>query len=290
MHMTKQDFAKISHTAILCAHARAKYTNIPFAKKIYETINNKPRTTTFIADQITKYNQNFRTQLSTLEGRYLAINDAIAKSKSSNIIEIASGISTRGLEYADKGYTYIETDLPEMIKLKENLLQKITNNQIQSNHHFRSLNALNQNELLATGKYMRQLSPEGSIALIQEGLLMYLAKSEQKKLRDNIATFLDKYSPNGTWITTDLSSREPKEKKAFKLIMNLISQNTNRKFKRFSDDSEAKEFLNEGGLTGAPLPNEPYIKNLSYAKKMRLNQNQISQVSDHYRAWTISLK
>lgn len=294
--MTDINFSRISSTALPCAHIRAKYTDIPFAKEIYKAAKKKGAkenlTISFMIDKIAPHNPSTRTQISIIEGRYTTTNEAIPSYKNPVILEIASGLSTRGLEYANKGIQYVETDLPEMIRLKEGLIKKITQNNTPQNHHFRSLNALDINALMRTGEYIRQISPDSPITIVQEGLLMYLTKDEKKILRDNIYKFLKKYSPNGNWVTTDLSSRKLSKVKGdllSKIAMRIISRNTKREFQRFNNDNEVTQFLHKGNLDGAPLPNKAISRNLSCRRKIKISDTLIDKVSNRYRAWIIHL-
>jgi len=294
--MGKDDFYKISSTALPCAHIRAKYTDIPFSKEMYEELE-KERTigipiVQFIINYLASHNPSTKTQISVLEGRHFTTNDAIQLDPQPAILEIASGISTRGLEFSARGIPYIETDLPGMIKLKEGLVRRITGDNVSPNHYFKSLNALDTDEFMRTGERIRSVAQNNPITIVQDGLLMYYTPEEKRALRDNIYRFLKEYSPDGTWVTTDLSSRDlAKVRGDFlsKIAMKIISRKAKRKFQRFSSDEEVIQFLNNGNLFGYPLPSKSVSRNLACRKKAKIDKDLIDMVSDRYRAWVVHI-
>ena len=123
---TLKNFNKISSTALLCAEVKAKYTDLPYAEEIYKLISeNQKKQNEIIDPSFLKYATNdslFKTNLSLLEGRHLAINDAIDNLSGCPILELSAGLSSRGLEFSNR--FYIETDLPEIILIKKKILNK----------------------------------------------------------------------------------------------------------------------------------------------------------------------
>jgi hypothetical protein len=106
------------------------------------------------------------------------------KKKITTVIEIASGLSGRGLRFLQKysNLTYIETDFDDMIQLKYQLCQQISQesqSNLSTRHFFVPLNAL-----LSTGPQSlssvietKTKSNEG-IVIITEGLLAYFSQSQ----------------------------------------------------------------------------------------------------------------
>jgi O-methyltransferase involved in polyketide biosynthesis len=279
------NFDKISPTALLCARIRAEYTNIPYTKEIYELLP-KNKTNSLEYSSL-KNNQSLaKRELSVIEGRYLAINDSLKKIKNPQILELASGLSSRFFEYSND-YAYIETDLAEMVLLKKRIAKQIKNDFNLNN--ILPLNPLNSSEFFAFEKYFKK-TKDSPITIVNEGLMMYLSTNEQKLLRDNIANFLGKYSENGYWITTDFSSRQIEKNNLVKSVMTKIEIETERKFNRFEDEKSVHKFLDKGGLTGEPLSNYHLIDKLSCLEKLNLNKEDASSISNIYKAWKIKLK
>ena len=293
----KNDFKKISFTAILVAYFRAKYTEMPFAKEIYKKTNGLPIFFKIITPPLTLLANFFHgtfERLSSLEGRYLAINQAIEKLKDNfAIIEVASGLSPRSLEWVNKKFLYIETDLPEILETKELIFasilkdKNIENNQ---NHIFSPLNVLDYEKWEEIGK--KYFSDKNlKVAIIHEGLISYLSRNEQEIFRNNVARFLRAYSPNGAWITSDFSlPQKINESWIVKLAKKLIERDTKRKFNHFGDYQLITDFLKQGGLEAEVLDNSSVVETLTCVPKLKLDKSRVKEMSKTYKVYFIRLK
>jgi O-methyltransferase involved in polyketide biosynthesis len=236
-----------------------------------------------------------KTKVSSLEGRYYSVNEAINRlGKNIPILEIAAGLSLRGLDFSKSHSVYLETDLEEIISQKEGITRDIRrklNESFPENHIFQVLNATNYKQLKRAGDIIREKDNKNPIAIVHEGLLMYLKNNEQKDLRDNMYRFLTEYSPNGAWITSDFSYRAGKKTNPFfKIILNRIERKTGRKFNGFESDEKVIEFLNNGRLDVEFLPNQHIARNLSCIKNLNLNLADVLDHANNYRAAFITLK
>lgn len=293
-----EDYTKISPTALMVANFRAKYTNMPFAQEIYQTARKfKGKSFLEVIAPVLGYLARFfpgsLERLSSLEGRYLVINEAIKKlGRDISLIEVASGLSARSLEWVNRDFVYLETDLPEMIKIKEQVFDEVAKSQglrINPNHHFLPLNATNLSEWEKLGKkYFGKKS--GKIAIIHEGLVVYLTREEQERLRDNIRNFLTTYSPNGAWITTDFSTQKRKESLLVAFAKKLIQRNTQREFNHFESPQDVVDFLNAGGLEVEILDNSSVFGKLTCVEKSRMDSSKVREGMVNYRAYYITLK
>jgi hypothetical protein len=287
------DFNRISSTALLCARIRAKYTDIPYAKDVYELLSDVERRSneiispSFLEQAVN--NPSLTSKVSIIEGRYLAINDSIESLTDCTILELSSGLTPRGLEFSDRSF-YVETDLPLMVSSKCRIIEQVKMRKHigSNNHRILPLNPINLSELLSLGKDITKIK-DSSIVIINEGLLMYLSKTEQEQLRNNIVEFLNKYSPKGYWITTDFSSRLIKESEV-ETIMEKIEKETGREFNRFQSKEQVDKFLFEGGLKGTPLTNHHLIDKLSCLRKLNIAKKEAISIADRYNAWKIELK
>lgn len=290
-----ENFNKISLTALLCAKIRAEYTNLPYATDIYRLALRDGKKFDEVIDSSFLEHAikipSFRDKLSVLEGRHLAITDAISHLPNFPILELSAGLSSRFLELSDRNF-YAETDLLEMSLLKKKIVEQILRRKFDkdSNHHIISLNPINLLELLSFGEYFIEEFKENPLVIINEGLLMYLSTREQEQLRDNLALFLKKYSPKGYWITSDFSSRPIKKQDSeVNFIMEKIEKETGREFNRFQSEEQVHKFLSEGNLKGKPLPNHHLIDKLSCLKKAGISKKEARGVEDLYRVWKIKL-
>jgi hypothetical protein len=121
------------------------HTDIPIARQTAELI-----------DYPKKYIPNFDCRDLTFwartlhfENRYLKIDQLLNELPITNILELSSGYSFRGLEKVkQKDIHYIDTDLPEMIAQKKDFIKELKNGNgaPESILELLPLNALNDNE------------------------------------------------------------------------------------------------------------------------------------------------
>ncbi|MGZ4944096.1 MAG: hypothetical protein ACXV6K_07440 [Halobacteriota archaeon] len=144
----EEAYEKISSTAKLVAHIRS-FTDIPFAREIAVASGAEKDFQT-----LTGKSADFMTESAfNLEARYKATDQIIARYHITQVLEIAAGLSPRGLVMTeDPNVVYVATDLPEILEqekaIAESVLAKM--NMHRPNLHFRISNALDR-ELVASG-------------------------------------------------------------------------------------------------------------------------------------------
>lgn len=279
-------FHRISKTAWAIAKIRADFTNIPFSKNMWAELSKIHKKNSIInsLQKIAYKVPPLKKRFCGQEIRYQSTNYALKKENFSQILELATGFSTRGLTSASKYEFYLETDLPKIINLKEKLSKNIKN---EPKLIFSSLNPLNYNELCKVGNKFFKNSKNKKVAIIQEGLITYFNQKEQEKIRNNISAFLKEYCPKGAWITPDFSYR--KKGGLFGFILKIIEIILKRKYNFFENHSKIQIFLEKGGLKGTVLDNSSILKNLSCLKKMNIKIRSIKLIAKDYRPWIISL-
>ncbi len=174
-------------------------TSIPFAKEAAGLI---------LGDESIK---GVREKLSSLgfllrlihfETRYLSIDKALTEIGIKNILEFSSGFSFRGLHLSkDPGFFYIDTDLPQLINNKKIIVQELTKmlcNYPSDNLLMRSLNVLDEEAFIEVINHF----PDDSVAIVNEGLLIYLDEEQKRKLCTIIHKVLSERE--GYWITADI--------------------------------------------------------------------------------------
>lgn len=130
------------------------------------------------------------------------------------MLELSSGFSFRGLDIAKRGgYHYIDTDLPEMITMKKNIAAELTRDEapVPGTVELLPLNALDAGQF----KAIVERFPAGEIAIVNEGLLMYLDIPERKQICEIIHGVLKERG--GCWITADVYVRQHVEKLGLEL-------------------------------------------------------------------------
>jgi len=290
-----EDYESLILTALPIVFMNAEYTNLPYAKDIYNLASrhagHKKEGIIQLIKNAAKNNAYARSKISISEGRHIATNAALNDLSSSSILELSAGMSTRCLEYCDRKF-YGDTDQPAIVSLKKSIIEQIASeNGISLEYcHNLVLNPLNNKEILSFGnKYNSKF--ENDLVVVNSGLMMYLKDEEKKQLRDNFVQFLTIYSQKGHWITTDFSSRDFDDKdKTTNAVMKKVEEKTGRKFNRFKSDEQVNEFLSEGGLKGEPIPNEHLVEKLSCLDKVGIHFEDAMNLADRWRAWRVTIR
>lgn len=220
------------------------HTNIHFARQTAELISYpEPYIPDFKRRDIT-----FWARTLHFESRYWSINQLLDEVSIKNILELSSGYSFRGLEKAkEKGIHYIDTDLPGIIENKKEFISALNdeNNVTLGKLELLPLNALDEAQFKSIVNYF----PKGEIAIINEGLLMYLDIHEKEKLCSIIHKVLKEYG--GYWITADIYLKNKHDK------LDLKFDNNTKEFfeqhrieeNKFNSFSEAEAFFKRMGFT-----------------------------------------
>ena len=189
----------ISKTADLIAYLRT-FSDIPYSKEISN-----------IAHLFNKYKKNFGVddqesifRAPRFEARFKSVTNLLKKYGTKNIVELASGLSPRGLILSeDTEINYLETDY-DILEKKE-VIEKITAGNKRPNLKLKTLNVLDEKEILQLANEINQ-----PLTIISEGLLVYLNFEEQKRLAVNVHAVLKERG--GMWITPDFATKEDRQK------------------------------------------------------------------------------
>ena len=191
-----RDYSAISPSATSLVLLKG-FTNIPFAREIAELM--------FTGEKHSfSRNDNdlaFWKRVVHFEMRYWSVDQLLSELAPTNILELSSGFSFRGLDTIKrKKVFYIDTDLHEVINRKKELLSHLQPNE-ELNRGTLTTTALNA---LDATEFMKIIDsfPDGPITIVNEGLLMYLDQDEKAKLCRIIHQVLIKRG--GSWITGDI--------------------------------------------------------------------------------------
>jgi O-methyltransferase involved in polyketide biosynthesis len=195
----QKDYSTISPSAKSLLLMKG-YTNIPYAK---ETAALMQGPEVFGLD----FNNKdfwFWIRVMHFESRYWSIDQLMKQTDSKNILELSSGYSLRGLDLCvhDENVHYIDTDLPEVIKTKQDMISQLKlDADVKGQLELLPLNALDEqafNDIV-------QRFDKGPLTIVNEGLLMYLNTEEKQKLCKMIHSVLKERG--GCWITADIYIR-----------------------------------------------------------------------------------
>lgn len=172
-------------------------TPIPYARQAAELIS-------YPEQYIPDYSRTefaFWARLTHFENRYWSIDQLLEELPVTNILELSSGFSFRGLnEVKQRNVHYIDTDLPDLIAIKTNFVTTLQQGDFEAKGKLETfpLNALDEEQFLN----LVNRFPPGEIAIVNEGLLMYLGQEEKEKLFSIIHKVLKERG--GYWITADI--------------------------------------------------------------------------------------
>jgi hypothetical protein len=197
-----KDYTSISPSAKSLLLMKS-YTNIPYAKEVAALMQG-PEIFGLDFDNKDFY---FWIRVMHFESRYWSIDQLLQEINPENILELSSGYSFRGLNKCSKeAVHYIDTDLPEVIATKQEMMQQLGLGQaLKGKLDLLPLNVLNR----AAFNEIAQSFTNGPITIVNEGLLMYLNMNEKKQLCNTIHRLLKKHG--GYWITADIYTKLPPE-------------------------------------------------------------------------------
>ncbi len=266
-----KEFEKISPTAKLVAYSRT-FTDIPFAKEIATKSNAK---------------QSFEEQTGDIRGspvweaRYKITDKIIKEHGITQVLEIAAGLSPRGLSMTrNSDVVYVATDLPQILEEEKEIALSILAqlNESRPNLHFQAVNAL---DMASLSKAVTFFNKDKSLAVITEGLLPYFTMEEKQTLAKNIHKIFSEYS--GCWVTNEVYSKEALKKmsqsadfakKRMKQDQyNILSGNN-----VFSDDDEIERFFEKEGFKIEKYPHSKIFGDLTSVKNLGLSEEEIVKI------------
>lgn len=218
------------------------YTNIPYVRQAAELMMYPEK---YEPDYATK-DLAFHGRVYHLENRYWSIDQLLNELPVKNILELSSGFSFRGLDMVKrKDVYYIDTDLLEMTATKQRLINEIpdANSNWKGKLELLPLNALDETRLHEVVNRF----PPGEIAIVNEGLLMYLEEHEKKKLCRTIHSVLKERG--GCWITADVYVQRKMNQVRLNDEFQKFADQHRVEEKKFASFSSAREFFREAGFT-----------------------------------------
>jgi len=194
--MEPYDFNRVSQTALIPAFARGEYTDIPWAKEMLSYLRSNDAG---IAEGPWG-DRAVGAYASFFEARFKSVNQVIDESGYRQVLELAAGLSPRGMDFAQRGFTYVEADLADSSALKREIAAAVLG-QVPAGLHLCPANVLDRAGLRAC---CTAFAPK-PVAVATEGLLRYLTFEEKRQLAGGVREILSGYG--GLWVTTDIHLR-----------------------------------------------------------------------------------
>ncbi|HET7001010.1 MAG TPA: class I SAM-dependent methyltransferase [Puia sp.] len=250
-----KDFSSVSPSAWLLLTMKAE-TTIPFAREALKWLP-PPENVLRLSNE---KDLMYWARVLHFEERYQGISHLVDEIKPHNILELSSGFNFRGLDMTEKNNNlhYIDTDLPGVVTVKKTIVDKLlpSKNNL-STYELMPLNVLDTDAFKNIVKKFDQ-SP---LIVVNEGLLMYLNKTEKEILCRSIRETLE--SHGGHWITADIYFRHPMEetKKPDDSFDEFLDRH--RVWENmFIDETDARQFFESQGFA-INLVHEPDFETLS---------------------------
>jgi O-methyltransferase involved in polyketide biosynthesis len=287
------DYNRISPTAKIPAYWRA-LSDIPYSKEIAQAVNAEETVKEFLGESII-----FLARFSPIlfEARYKSIDRGIEKSGLHNVLELACGLSPRGLELVTHGKKYVGTDLPDILAETAPIMTRIAERQqINSeNLHYQPVNVFNKEELEAA---IAHFNGEPFV-VCNEGLLPYFSKEEKATMAIILHELLTRF--NSCWITTDVSFNSIRQKfvqnlstEAKQTFLSNFNNLTNRVGRDiiqndFINEQEALEFYQQLGfeIEAFPLYDGSYQPSIPMDHIPEQVKTQMLQVLSTANAWVL---
>lgn len=269
MNINDQDYENISPTAFITSYPRI-YTDIPYEKEIFKYLESH------LPDNIT-LNKDLAPEI---EARYKLINNLLNKSNIKQVVELASGYSSRGIIYSKNNYNYIEVDLSQVIKTKKELINNLFGS-LSSNHYLINGNVLRKEVFVDIDRHLNKDEP---VCIINEGLLRYLSFNEKKLVAKNIYNLLSTHG--GIWITSDVTPKKfiASQEKAIKDFNNKLTNMTSRNKinNRFNDINYVKAFFGDLGFNLVEVHKFNEVKNELYSvNNLNIINNNIDKTLEY---------
>lgn len=202
-----------------------------------------------------------RVGLPTIEGVLLGrhqvmdqlLTDAIDSGRVSQVIEVAAGLSPRGLLFSRKyggELTYVEADLPDMAEHKRRLLDKA--GPASATHKVVDLDALADRGRNSLSALAEKLDPDRGLAIVTEGLINYFDTATVTSMWGRFAATLHGFS-HGTYLS-DIhvnSANASPLVGAFSAMLSTFVRG--RVHMHFDDPADAERALLKAGFTSARL-------------------------------------
>jgi O-methyltransferase involved in polyketide biosynthesis len=274
----RKSYEKISPTAKLTAYLRT-FTDIPYTKEIAVETGAK-KTFQELAGESKESMVRFAP---FWEARYKVTNRILAENNMTQVLEIAAGLSPRGLAMTrNPDVVYVVTDLPEMLEVEETIAEIIIakSNGHRSNLHFQAASALDMESLSKAATAFKFDRP---LAIITEGLFPYFNRREQGVLAGNIHEVLGKYG--GLWIVSDVHNRGYWQEISqlddkFRKRLSAISSSTGSNIENnvFADKDDMEQFFGKAGFRVEEYSHLNVLEDLSSVKLLNLNQEERQKI------------
>lgn len=197
--MSETDHTKVAPTAWGVAYLRTM-TDIPLANQVFHALDAQLQA----AGEPSPAWSGDRDHLAPqLEARYKLVEKLLAATGCTQVLELASGIATHGINLtrSDPKLRYVELDLSGVTAQKRAIFSEI-GVKVPSNLTIIDGDALSREDVIAATE---SFDPSRPVAVMNEGLLRYLNFNQKAQVAENVRVVLEKFG--GFWVTPDSNLR-----------------------------------------------------------------------------------
>ncbi|HTR38162.1 MAG TPA: class I SAM-dependent methyltransferase [Bryobacteraceae bacterium] len=273
--MEGYDFRQVSVTALVPAFARGEYTEIPWAKEMLAVLRDRGATLSSIP-----WSDGARGYASLFEARFRAVSRLVEEKGATQVLELAAGLSPRGMEFAQRGVVYVEADLAESMTMKREVVTAILGS-VPDSLHLCAASVIDRAQLLACCSPFDSGRP---VAVTMEGLLRYLTFEEKAQLAANVSEILRRYG--GWWVTPDIHLKSWAERQSSEYRQSereLLGRSLDSNY--FADLDHAQEFFEHCGFT---VDSRPLLEGIRDQIGQQ-NEELIDELADR-RIFVLTLK
>jgi O-methyltransferase involved in polyketide biosynthesis len=260
---------KTGPTAWGIAYRRAS-CDIPFAQTILDELMYilGPKEKEILEALVSEKDQALTPQF---EARYKLLNRLIKETGIKQIVELAAGIAPRGIEMSqDPTITYIEYDLPGIVKQKKEIVDALVKRVIISppvNLHLVAGNAMEDlphvSSILDTSK---------PLVVVHEGLMRYLNFKEKARVIENVKKLLKTFG--GVYITPDITLKIFIDDRVKNLVSNMVGMDIDAN--AFENVDAAEKFFGDLGLSVEKHPFTEIREELVSPERLNLSEEQVN--------------
>lgn len=188
------------------------------------------------------------------------LHRAIDGGRVTQVIEVASGLSPRGLRfsrrYGDR-LIYVEADLPGMVERKREALERIGS--LSEKHRVAEVDALKDGGPGSLAELAATLDRRRGLAIVTEGLLGYLDRDSVQGIWRRFAQTLGRFR-HGTYISDiHMGELQNPQVRVFRLLLSVFVRG--RVYLHFGDEVEIRAALLDAGFRTAEVSKASEIAN-----------------------------
>jgi O-methyltransferase involved in polyketide biosynthesis len=268
-----------------------QFSDIPFAQDVARQLHAQEAFDTLLHDNQMRP-EDLLWYAPIFEVRYKSIAEIIRKSGASQVLELASGLSLRGLAMAQSSHlTYIESDLEELTREKTALVSDLRRQydlQLRGDLRLVSANALDRRQIRNAVHHFHRDKP---VTVVNEGLFQYLNAAEMEAVAKNVRDILAEFG--GAWITPDFSLREEVKSvsELQRRFRQVVAAATDRQMynNAFDNDAHLERFLTGFGLQYQVLNQLDISPGLVSMDALQLAPEIIDQAKSRLKLWVLTL-